>query len=614
MTRHVNRRTFLGAMASAPSVGGVLAAWSRTGSSAHTSQTSRRISRALASVPRNETLIISVSDTQNQLSDVDVVNPFVTGTYRTGWHFAYEPLFFYNPWHTSKVSSPSWLPGREGVIPYLATDYKYNADYTEVTIHLRPRVTWSDGQSFTASDVVFTLDMLLTHAPKLTWSADIARYVKGARALDDHTVSISLDGPNPRFVENYLLWNGDIGFPMLPQHLWAGQDPVTFTNYDLSKDWPVVTGPWRLVASNSQEKVWDRRDDWWGTKTGFRRLPKMKRIVVLPLYASTQLAEMLINNDVDVTHNPQPADVQVALSKNSKLQVRTPNKSGQWGWLQYGVHQLMFNDATPPFNDPTIRRAISYAINRQQIVNVGFGGQTEITSLPIANFTTELPYYKDVTKLLEANPIDKYDVAKTTQTMTSKGYGKDSGGFWSKGGSRLSMAITQQPGFFDNYLPILVAQLQKAGFDASYRDVSNGSTLQTQGQVNTFMDFSPQDSSHDPYQEMSTFHSRYSAPVGSAAQYPYRWVNSQYDQLIDKMSSVPAPSAEFTKLYDQLMTIWIGELPTVPLFQQFLICPVNTTYWKGWPSSTNPYTGALLWQRGSAGVVINTLEPASKPS
>jgi hypothetical protein len=40
-----------------------------------------------------------------------------------------------------------------------------------------------------------------------------------------------------------------------------------------AEGWPVTTGPWRLVSSGPDQKVYERRDDWWGARTGFQRLP-----------------------------------------------------------------------------------------------------------------------------------------------------------------------------------------------------------------------------------------------------------------------------------------------------------------------------------------------------
>ena len=563
----------------------------------------------VAQVPRNETLIMSVSDTLNQMTDVELMNPFITGALRTGWHFAFEPLFYYNPFWNDAVTAPPWLSGKNGEIPYLAESYSYNQDFTEVSVKLRPNITWSDGKPFTARDVVFTLHMLRDNAPKLTWSNDIKLWVKEASAPDDLNVKIALNKRNPNFVFAYLMWWQDNGFPMLPEHIFRDQDPLTFTNYDLAKGWPITTGPWKLVHSSPEQKIWDRRDDWWGAKAGFHRLPKMKRVLVLPHFEDPKLAQLLSGGEVDATHNLQPADTEVVLQRNKKLEVFTADQKAPYGSLDWWPNALGFNDSKEPFNDPEIRWAINYAINRKQIIEVGFRGAGDYTVLPFPAYPAMKPYFEAVQDLLKQTPIDAYDPAKTAQILQAKGWQKDGEGFWAKGGQRFPMTIMLLPGFFQNFAPVIVTQLREAGFDASFKSPTNAGTLQNTGEVDAFLN-GHGGGIRDPYLTLNHYHSRYGAPTGEAAARPYRWKNAEFDTIVDEMATVPSSDPKFMDLYKKAMTIWIKELPDIPTVQWYLICPVNITYWKGWPNEKNAYTAPALWHRGAAGLVINTLEPA----
>ena len=145
-----------------------------------------------------------------------------------------------------------------------------------MTVKLRKGVTWSDGQPFTAQDVVFTLNMLKANSPDLLYAFDMKTWVQDVTAADDLTAKITLTSPNPQFLPRYFTWFQDNGFPIVAQHVFQGQDQKTFTNLDLAKGWPVTTGPWKLVSATADQKIFDRNDDWWGAKTGFRPLPKMK--------------------------------------------------------------------------------------------------------------------------------------------------------------------------------------------------------------------------------------------------------------------------------------------------------------------------------------------------
>ena len=564
----------------------------------------------VAQVPREQTLIVSVSDSLNQMNDASIANPFLLAAQRTGWQFAFEPLYFYNCWWTDQVTGPPGLPGKNGEIPYLATSYQYNDTADQITVKLRPQVTWSDGQPFTANDIVFTINMLKNNAPKLNLSNDMKLWVKDVTAVDDLTLSFTLTSPNPQFFFEYFQWFLDHGFPFVPEHIFKDQDPLTFTNLDLAKGWPITTGPWKLVYSDAQQKIWDRRDDWWGAKTGFLPLPKIKRVIVLPRYDDPKIAQLLISNQIDAGHQLQPADASTVMKQNPKIIVRTLDQAHPWGWIASWPQYIGFNDFQAPFNDPDIRWAINHAIDRKQIIQIGFEGDNQEATLPLETNAALDPYYQAVSDILQKYPIDSYDPQKTAQIMQSKGYQKDQGGFWAKGGKRFPMLITTQAGFFQNYVPIVVAQLRKAGFDAAFKSPSNANTLEQEGTLDAFID-GQQGSVRDPYLSMEQFHSRYNAATGQPAQYPFRWKNPQFDALIEQMQPMLPSDPKFMNLYHQLMEQWIPALPTIPLVQDFVIVPVNTNYWTGWPTDKSPYTLPGFWLRGSAGLVINSLQPAT---
>lgn len=562
-------------------------------------------------IPRNQTMIMSVSDTENQIGDVGIENPFVTGQYRTGWNFAFEPLYFYNMWNTKAVSGPSWNPGKNGEIPYQATSYQYKSDFTGVTIKLRKGVEWSDGQAFTSKDVVFTINMLLAHTPTLVWSPQMTNWVQSVSAPDAETVEITFTKPTPRFMAAYMMWHADVGFPAVPEHIWNGQDPTSFTNSDISKGWPVVTGPWKLVETSTTQKIWQRRDDWWGAKTGFHRLPAMKQVIVLPLFVGSKLVQMLIDNDADTTHSLIPTDAQVAAQKNAKLILHS-KKVGDWGWLDSDVNELAFNSSQAPWNDSRMRWAINYMVDRQQIVQVGFANQNQSVLLPPPPYAEMQQYINNAAPILKQYPVHVHNLNKSASLLRELGYTKDSSGFWSKDGNQLSMVIIAAAGLYDSYLPVIVAQLRKGGVNASYKTPTNEANLALEGEFDGLIQFNSNISTRDPYDVLSTYEGKYYKPTGVAATYAYRWRNSTYDQWVDKMSALPSPGTAFMNAWHKAMEQWVADLPSIPLARNYIICPANTTYWTGWPDEKNPYASTIMWHRGEGGLVLNTIEPAKK--
>jgi hypothetical protein len=60
---------------------------------------------------------MTVSDTFNQFQDATLSNPFLRAQQRTGWHFMYEPFFFWNPTGPMRCRSGRWVSRTEGRIP-----------------------------------------------------------------------------------------------------------------------------------------------------------------------------------------------------------------------------------------------------------------------------------------------------------------------------------------------------------------------------------------------------------------------------------------------------------------------------------------------------------------
>jgi peptide/nickel transport system substrate-binding protein len=565
-----------------------------------------------ANVGRAQTLVLSLSDSVNQFTDAGVMNPFVIGAFRNGWQFAFEPLYFYDMWHTDQVCGMPNLACQDGEVPWLAESYSYNPDFTELTVKLRQGVFWSDGQPFTTDDIAFTLNMLKSNAPKVNFSVDMQTWVKDVTPVDPLTVKITLTSGNPRFLFDYFQWHSDIGVPIVPKHIWEGQDPATFTNDDISKGWPIATGPWRLTLENPQQRYWDRRDDWWATKTGFHPLPKMQRVTVLPNYNDDKQLELVADNEVDAAHGFQTAyTVPTALARNPKLIAWTEGNAAPYGALDIAtVTSIAFNCSRPPFDDPAIRWAVNHTLNRDEIVAIGSHGIGAKTQLPFPKYGAFIPYWDAVADLLQTYPVESFDLDKTTQIMQSKGYTKNSDGFWTRGGSEhFSIELTATPPFFTDIAPVIVEELRKGGFDATFKSPSNASTIIPQGDIDAWFDI-PGGSVRDPYQTLNFLHSRYAVPTGQPAVRAYRWKNPQFDQLLEGMAITAPNDPKFAQLYHQAMELWFPNLPTIPLINRYIFITPSTAYWTNWPTEKNPYTLPSSWHR-SAGMFINTLEPVT---
>jgi ABC-type transport system substrate-binding protein len=87
---------------------------------------------------------------------------------------------------------------------WLASGYTGSPDQTQWTVTLKPGTEWSDGSPLTSDDVVFTINMLITHAPLLNFSIPIKKEVASVTAVDDRTIQFTLNAPDPFFVVSNL--------------------------------------------------------------------------------------------------------------------------------------------------------------------------------------------------------------------------------------------------------------------------------------------------------------------------------------------------------------------------------------------------------------------------
>jgi peptide/nickel transport system substrate-binding protein len=554
----------------------------------------------LKDVPRNRTLILDCAESgicAGQLKDWNIFNPYLPNTAaRTGYNFMLEPLYFYNAY----TPNPD-----EAVIPWIATGHEYNEDFTEVTVNIREGVEWSDGTPWTANDLVFTINMLKDNAPDLSFSIDMRTQVAEAVAVDDLTARITLNAPNPRFIFAYFTHNFDNGIPIVPAHIWEGQNPLEFTFYDEAQGWPVYTGPYTMSFSSPEQRIWDVREDWWAAKIGFHDLPQVERVIYLPYFDENKRVQSVLTNEIDSSLDLRPTNIIAAVNGNPNVSTFA-NRELPYGYVDWWPISLGFNNLEEPFSDPEIRWAVNYAIDRDQLVQIGYQGAGIPTLLPFPQFGPLQPYQDAIQDIVDASGIATHDPALTDEIMTSKGWEKDGEGFWTKDGERLSFTI-EIFSIFQDITPVLVQQLRNAGFDVSFRMQSDSYSRMSLGEAPAFL-FGNGGSVRDPWKTLGNYHSRHLQPTGTATGNFWRYDNAEFDAIVDQMAAMSPDDPALVDLYREAMTIYLDELPAIPIVQWFHRIPHNETYWTNWPTVDNPYINSAYWHRTWLLVLLG-LEP-----
>ncbi len=541
---------------------------------------------------RAETVIFEVDARGGQFADPELMNPYVPGGLRNqGMHQAVqEPLFILN-YQTGEIEP--WLG--ESMIP--------NETFDVWTLNIRKGVEWSDGEAFNADDVVFTMGLLLENT-EMNYAAGLQSWVDSVEKVDDFTVTFNLSKPNPRFqLDNWSvrIWGGPI---ILPEHIWSSQDPLTFKNYDPDQGWPVFTGPYLLDTISPTEFSYVRNDDWWGAKAGWKELPEPKKLIWIRSASDETAVNNMAAGGIDSLMDITLGQLQALKAQNPD--VITWFNEMPLAWVPDPCSRTFeFNTEVAPFDDPEIRWAINYAIDRDEIVEIAYEGTT------LKNrhyFPAYPPLDALVDKAIEAGAWDlerlfTYDPSLTAEILESKGWTREGDGYWMKDGEELALDITTHEGFIEKkrIAQVLVEQFQRVGINAVHRNEAGqtwGDNFRN-GNFVSRMGWQTCGSVNEPWATMDNFNPSWYVPVGERAnKNSWRWNTEnaqQYGALVDEMGGLPLGDPAIEPLFLEATALVFEELPVIPITEAKKIIPFLETYWTNWPTYDNQYVHPPTW-------------------
>ena len=496
--------------------------------------------------------------------------------------------------------------------------WEYNSTFDELTIDLKDHVYWADGKQLDADDWVFMFNYLRDAVGTIDHIAAIHEMeVGGASKIDDFTVKFKLEEPNPIWWNTTVSSNHGVTEQMLREDIWGDKDVTEFSNYDPEKGWPMGTGPFTLTSTTAEQTIWDRRDTWWAAEAGFKRMPEIERVVMLPGREEVEQLRMLARNEIDSSGQLSVAAVNNAIEQSPYVSTFT-GRDGALGYMDWCPHVLGFNASEPPFDDKELRYAVNWAIDRTRLIDAAEFGAGVPALHPFVPKGVERGGYSEVgwsdpfldilDPIVEGLGIDaSAHLDRQEGIMTRKGYEKNSSGLWEKDGETIPFYF-YVPEFWKQYGPPLAEMLREGGFDARF-DTSPGRTEQhSAGEIPYFGCRGPSGvSGMDPWFMMDIYHSRHNRLTGdpSAGWMPDRWSNARFDEIVDEMRFVEADSPRMFELFEEGMTIWMEELPQIYLAQLHVRNPKSHKYWTNWPTTQNPYSVDLPVQQEFLKVIIN---------
>lgn len=491
----------------------------------------------------------------------------------------YEPLFFMN----NLKDDPTQLE------PLMGESYTISDDAKTIDVKIREGEKWSDGEPYTAEDVAYTFNLVDSNA-----SLNTSGFAGTAEVLSDTEVRITLDKPESVNALSYLS-----GTMIVPKHIWENiDDPVTYTNEDA-----VGSGPFTVEGGNFSPTAYTFMKNPYYWEDGKPEVDGVRYVLITGGTQASQNA--LTGGDVDWMSAIFPNMDQVLSGYPDIATVDVP--SSQMAFMTCSNADL---GCTGPITDPAVRKAIYYALDRDQINKLALNDQySELAGslYPYGQFT------KYMSEDVPDSPIPgEARVDEATKILEDAGYTKGDDGIYQKDGVKLSIAVAVQSDYSDwiNTINVAAQQLKEAGIEIHADQMSSNEWTQAMQQGEFEMSvYGLWVAGAEPWMFYNQFYATNStAPVGESAWPNYaRYSNQTVDDalnVINGTTDVNVKTEEYEKIQNQVFQ----DMPYIPILRQSGLTEMWTDKVTGWPTNDNVYANPQTWANPDLGIVLKNLK------
>jgi peptide/nickel transport system substrate-binding protein len=293
-----------------------------------------------------------------------------------------------------------------------------------VTYRLNPDANWADGSPITSADFDFTWRAIIN--TKGTYTTVGYSDIKSIDTSDPKTVKIVFSKVFVDWPDLFGgVYQGILEKAAFPKEM---NDPKPDLSKEMQDGIPFSGGPWVLKSWSQDQAVLVRNDKWYGTADSSRGgVPLLDQVTMVPRTDQPTEIQSILSGEVSAIY-PQPSDQSLIDQVSGTPGVTAKGSDGAY------FEALWFNLTSPPLNDPKVRQALLYAIDRQavidaiiklnnpnaQVLNCGFVafpniGQWCKDSQPFSQFTY------DPQKALQILDSDGYDCSAAPSKPCTKG-------------------------------------------------------------------------------------------------------------------------------------------------------------------------------------------------
>ncbi len=410
--------------------------------------------------------------------------------------------------------------------PELAKEWEIRSD-TDHVFHLRKGIKFHNGDDFTAKDVKWSWERVANReiSPIHYWKMG---QMKSIEIIDDYTIRLLLNKPDPFMTVAQTGSTGRAGTIL-------NQRAVEAAGADYGRRAAIGTGPFKFVEWIENDRIiLERNPEYWESDADGNRLPYLDKVIIKIVPEPSTALAALTTGEVD-GYNGAPYQFVSTLRANPNLTVYT---------LTGGNYvRLGLNVTRPPFDDKKVRQAVSFAINREEIIQQVFFGEAIVAHGPISPPMSD--YYDP--EFESGTNGQYYDLEKAKALMKESKYPQGATGV---------EYIANPAGIQPRIAQIIQAHLDKIGIKVEIKMFEDATWRQKWLNAEHHMVLTTPWADLDPDETIyPQFHTGEKWNDG-------RWSNAEYDRQVEIARSTMDVKTR-KEAYDKAVAILVEECPAV---------------------------------------------------